>query len=126
MTDLLAIGFGGFLGSISRYFIFVMEDKLLPNTIFPFGTLIANLAGSFLIGVTLGLSIKFQLLSKGSFWYFLFVIGFLGAFTTFSTFSKNNLLLLIEKHYFLFILNIFLNIFLGLFLVAIGYFVVKR
>ncbi|WP_240628520.1 fluoride efflux transporter FluC [Bacillus salacetis] len=75
---ILAIACGGFIGAIARYaagnFI---KRKLNPG--FPFSTLIVNLAGAFLLGVLLGRGIE-------GLAYAFFGVGFLGAFTTYSTF----------------------------------------
>nr|VFJ88547.1 MAG: CrcB protein [Candidatus Kentron sp. H]VFJ90565.1 MAG: CrcB protein [Candidatus Kentron sp. H]VFJ96711.1 MAG: CrcB protein [Candidatus Kentron sp. H] len=122
---LLTIGLGGFLGAIGRYLIF-MADRHLFHHHFPFGTLFVNLTGSLLIGLALGLGVKYDILSRGSPGYYLFVTGFLGAFTTFSTFSQDNLILLMDKHYGSFTANILLNVVLGIALAALGYFLVHK
>ena len=126
IINLLTIGLGGFLGAISRYLVFMIDDKFYHQTAFPLGTLAVNLLGSLLIGIALGLSIKYDILNRGSFSHYLFVTGFLGAFTTFSTFSQDSFRLLIEKHYWLFIGNIFLNVAIGILFVALGYFIITK
>lgn len=77
MIQLFLIAFGGFWGAISR---FMITKKLQSSQIFPIGTLTVNLLGVFLLGILFGLQIKGNL-------YALFGVGFLGAFTTFSTFK---------------------------------------
>ena len=124
--NLLTIGVGGFLGAISRYLVFMIDDKFYHHTEFPLGTLTVNLIGSLLIGIALGLSVKYSLLSRGSFSHYLLITGFLGAFTTFSTFSQDSFQLLIEKHYLFFIGNIFLNVIMGISLAALGYLLVIK
>ena len=126
MMNILIVGIGGFLGAISRYLVFMLDDHFYRSTKFPLGTLIVNLIGSLLIGIALGLSLKFNILNRGSFSHYLFVTGFLGAFTTFSTFSQDSFQLLTDKHYWFFIGNIFLNVVLGILLATIGYYLVTR
>lgn len=72
------VGFGGIFGSLARYFLgrFVTERLKM---IFPFGTFIINITGAFMLGMVNGTG-----LGGGA--YFLLAEGFLGAYTTFSTF----------------------------------------
>lgn len=123
--NLLTIGLGGFLGAISRYLIFMADRYFYHHYHFPLGTLFVNLVGSLLIGIALGLSVKYDILSRGSPGHYLFVTGFLGAFTTFSTFSQDNLILLMDKQYWSFMANIFTNVVLGLALAALGYLFIR-
>ncbi|MBM7580479.1 fluoride efflux transporter CrcB [Jeotgalibacillus terrae] len=74
--NLLLLSVGGFLGAISRYLISSYGNKAFP--VIPFGTLLVNLLGSFLLGVVIALELS-------SAFNALFATGFLGAFTTFST-----------------------------------------
>lgn len=126
IINLITIGIGGFLGAISRYLVFILNDKFNHQTGFPLGTLAVNLIGSLLIGIALGLSVKYNLLNKGSFSHYLFITGFLGAFTTFSTYSQDSFQLLTEKHYGFFFSNIFLNVVIGISLSAIGYVLITK
>jgi len=125
-TNLLVIGFGGFLGAISRYLVFMIDDHFYHQTEFPLGTLAVNLVGSLLIGLALGLSVKYEILSRGSFGHYLFVTGFLGAFTTFSTFSQDSFQLLLGKHYWFFVGSVMMNVVLGISLAAVGYALIAR
>ncbi|MBU8878344.1 fluoride efflux transporter CrcB [Bacillus sp. FJAT-29790] len=79
MINILLIGIGGFLGAIARY-ITVNYIKRRSRIKLPIGTLTVNLLGSFLLGYLLGMD------GKGSLFLFLGT-GFMGAFTTFSTFK---------------------------------------
>jgi CrcB protein len=126
LQQLLIIGFGGFMGAISRYLVYFGLSHFIKNNMLSWGTLTVNLLGSFLIGIILGLSLKYDFINKGTVLNILFVTGFLGAFTTFSTFSQDNLLLLIDRQYVLFVINILLNLVLGIALVAAGYFLILK
>ena len=80
----LVIAFGGALGAMGRYAIVTFILPVTPHK-FPWGTLVANVIGSAIIGVLAIVIIEKQLL--GPQWRLLFITGFLGALTTFSAFS---------------------------------------
>lgn len=84
MNMILAIAFGGGLGSVARHYSILAAAKLWGQA-FPYGTLLVNVAGSFIIGVLMELMArKWQVpLETRAF----LVTGFLGGFTTFSAFS---------------------------------------
>lgn len=71
----LLVGIGGFLGAVLR---FALNNIFNEGHSFPFGTIIVNLLGSFLLGVLAGNEMGNKL-------YFFIGVGFMGAFTTFST-----------------------------------------
>ena len=84
VKTLLAVGAGGALGAIARYLVFVSVGHLLGHG-FPYGTLAVNIVGSLLMGVlieTMALAWSVSMEAR-----LFMVVGFLGAFTTFSTFS---------------------------------------
>lgn len=83
IQKLLVVAFGGSIGAVLRYLIFLISEKS-PSHSFPWATLAVNLAGSFLIGLVWGILDKIYV-SPGI-RLFLFV-GILGSFTTFSTFA---------------------------------------
>lgn len=91
MLQLIAIAAGGALGSLARYGMSNAVYALLGRG-FPWGTLAVNLLGSFLMGLLFVLLL--ERLSLGPEWRGAVLIGFLGAFTTFSTFSIETLNLL--------------------------------
>lgn len=78
------VAFGGSVGALSRYGITLLSVKFFSDR-FPHGTLIVNLTGCFLIGLVFALGSGKNFISP-SFRLF-FITGFLGAFTTFSTFA---------------------------------------
>ena len=91
MKQLLVIGLGGFVGSIVRFLV----QKLNLHWHFlsiPLGTLTVNVLGSLLIGFIMGISAKSELLSPTV--RLFLMVGFCGGFTTFSSFSAENLTLM--------------------------------
>ena len=74
---------GGGLGSCLRYLITVYAKAI--NALFPWGTLVANLLGCFLIGLLMGYFTKLNIAKEEV--YLLFIVGFCGGLTTFSSFT---------------------------------------
>ena len=93
MVYSLAVAAGGALGALSRYWL-MLWVAALGATRFPWGTLLVNVLGSCAIGVLYVLISEKLVLTEH--WRALLVGGYLGAFTTFSTFSIDALLLLQE------------------------------
>jgi fluoride exporter len=94
MTDLrmlLAVAAGGALGSVARYLVGIGSTRLFGLG-FPWGTLIVNIAGSFLIGAFVELfALKWDLPQEVR---VLLTVGVCGGFTTFSTFSLDTYVLM--------------------------------
>jgi len=111
IKTLMAIGCGSFLGGIARY---LLSRGIHNSTIstFPLGTFWVNISGCFLIGLFYGLSERGSL-SNAELRLFL-TVGFCGGFTTFSTFSNENLALLRDGSFYYFTLYTGLSVFLGL------------
>jgi CrcB protein len=86
----LAIAFGGAFGAVSRFWLHSAVQRINGSS-FPLGTFAVNILGSFLIGVFFVVLAEKAQLSEP--WRPLIVFGFLGAMTTFSTFSLDALLL---------------------------------
>jgi len=105
LTLLLIIGMGGFLGAISR-FVIAHYVQNASNSLFPIGTLTVNVLGSFIIGFA---AMLFAQVVEPEYKAFI-ITGFLGALTTFSTFSLENVTMLQDGNYNHVALNIFLNI----------------
>lgn len=82
--DYLWVGIGGFFGANARYAMTRLAlDRMGPS--YPWGTFLINLAGAFLIGVVLTIIMDRAVVDP--FWRQVIVIGFLGGFTTFSSYT---------------------------------------
>ena len=118
MLRLVCIAAGGAIGAVARYGVSGWTQNISPGT-FPWGTLCVNTVGSLVIGLFWGLSEPTGISPSVRFF---FAIGFLGAFTTFSTYSLETLNLLRDKETLLAFVNIGLNNLLALVFVFGGYF----
>ena len=90
MKSLLLVFLGGGLGSSLRYVIGNYLNS--SSTGIPYGTFLANILGSLLIGIILGLAAKHEAVSQNTILFL--ATGFCGGFTTFSTFAYENHILL--------------------------------
>tara|TARA_R110000868_G_scaffold1211_2_gene9296 strand:+ start:13634 stop:14026 length:393 start_codon:yes stop_codon:yes gene_type:complete len=123
LISLLSVGAGGFLGATSRYLLAVSVDEYIKPEQFPFGIFIVNIVGCLLIGLLAGI---FELKGWMNVELRLFIfVGFLGGFTTFSTFINDTFLLGREGEMMAALLNVGGQVLLGLLFVWVGYFVVK-
>jgi len=91
MNIILSIAAGGALGAVARYLVMVQAGHLFGLN-FPFGTIIVNILGSFMLGALAEVSAIVW--SIGGELRAMLVVGFLGSFTTFSAFSLDTLTLL--------------------------------
>jgi CrcB protein len=95
MKYLLFIALGGASGAVSRYLLANWAHGLWEGKI-PVGTLLVNMLGSFAIGVIYVLLVERQFIHPD--WRGVLMVGFLGAFTTFSTFSLETISLFEAGH----------------------------
>ncbi len=117
LRNIFIVGTGGFIGSVMRYLLQIAVEKGLEST-FPFGTFIANISGSFIIGMVYALSEKGTLMGPG--WRLFLAVGICGGYTTFSSFSYNNLNLLKDNSITYFLFNTGGSLFLGILAVYLG------
>jgi CrcB protein len=122
LKNILLIGTGGFLGSVARYFI----SRLNLSTSFlsiPVGTLLVNVSGSLIIGFLMGFSERSTVLTTEA--RLFLMVGLCGGFTTFSSFTMENLSLLHNGQIFQIFLYTSLSVLLGFFAVWLGYALTK-
>lgn len=114
MTKIFLVFLGGGLGAICRYLVTTFFAGKFGN--FPAGTFAANILGSFAMGLVLGFLISRNLENFRLF----AAVGFLGGFTTFSSFSAETLNLIQSGQIFLATINIFGSIAAGIFACVAG------
>jgi CrcB protein len=117
MQNVLIIGIGGFLGAIARYAIGLWIGQRWGRS-FPLGTFFINVSGSFLIGFLMSLFTERLMLNPQ--WRMFFVIGFLGAYTTFSTFEYETGALLKDSEWLIASLNVVLSVLVGFAALKLG------
>lgn len=121
IKSILAVGAGSFLGGAARYLISLAMKGLKKG--FPWATLVVNLMGCFLIGLLWGVFSKNG--TEGSNWALFLTVGLCGGFTTFSTFSKEALVMLQGGNVWGFAGYVAVSLVAGIALVAFGYFLVR-
>jgi CrcB protein len=118
LTNILLVGFGGFIGSILRYLASGYVQQSTKSIDFPYGTLAVNVIGCFIIGFLAQLAEERGMFTSES-RLFVFV-GILGGFTTFSSFGNETLNLARDSQTMNALANISANMFFGLFAVWLG------
>jgi len=118
LKQLLLIGLGGFLGSVARFLVSQLNTRVEWFSI-PIGTLTVNVLGSLLIGFLIGISEKSPILTVEL--RLFLMVGLCGGFTTFSSFSGENLMLLRNGQYLSLFLYTGLSVLLGFTAVYLGY-----
>jgi CrcB protein len=113
----LLIGLGGFLGANARALVAEWAARRF-GTAFPYGTFIANISGSFLLGVVMVVLTHRDLLQSP--YRLFFAVGFLGAYTTFSTYTYESLGLLQDGNFLLAFVKLFGSVAIGLLGVFLG------
>ncbi len=118
MTKIVLVLVGGGLGALSRYGISILAAQFFGAR-FPWGTLIVNLSGCFLIGLCFALADRGMNIMNPSARLF-FVTGYLGGLTTFSTFALETVNALRAETHMITAANFFANNVLGAALVFLG------
>lgn len=119
---ILIVGTGGFIGTVGR---FLLSRLIHANTLtsFPLGTFTVNIIGCLLIGIIYGIAGKSNIISPDL--RLFLTVGVCGGFTSFSTFSSENLFLLKDGNFMLFALYTSLSVFLCLVAVYLGNLITK-
>ena len=118
IKNLILIGTGGFIGSVARYLVSRLSTHVEWLSI-PLGTLVVNVLGSLLIGFLIGISEKSALLNVELRMFLM--VGLCGGFTTFSSFTGENLMLMRNGQFLSLLLYTGLSILLGFTAVYLGY-----
>ncbi|MGA1226982.1 MAG: fluoride efflux transporter CrcB [Tamlana sp.] len=121
MKQFLLVFLGGGFGSVLRYIVGKRLNSI--ETGIPYGTFAANILGSLLIGIILGLAIKNNTLSNNQ--TLLLATGFCGGFTTFSTFAYENHVFLKTGDFTSFAIYTIASFTVGFLAVFLGMFLVK-
>lgn len=117
MSNLLIIGLGGFLGSVTRYGVALWIGQRWGRS-FPLGTFFINITGSLVIGFVMHLLTE-RFLAPPQ-WRLFLAVGFLGAYTTFSTFEYETGSLLKDGEWLIAALNVVLSVFVGFVALKLG------
>jgi CrcB protein len=117
MTKYFLLAAGGAIGTVLRYSLSGLTYRA-ANSVFPWGTLCVNLAGSFVIGLLWGI---FEIQNLSSNMRNFIFIGILGGFTTFSTFTLESLNLFRDGEIRLALTNVLASNIIGLALVFAGF-----
>jgi CrcB protein len=123
LIPFLLVGIGGFIGANARFVVARLVGALF-ETRFPLGTFIINVSGSFLLGV-LGTIVEQKLILNSEAMRLALGVGFLGAFTTFSTFEFETHALFSDGSWLTATTNMVASLFLGLVAVRAGIVVAK-
>jgi CrcB protein len=122
MGKLFLIGLAGFVGTLGRYGLSGVVAKRYGET-FPFGTLVVNLIGCFLVGLLFYLMQERFLVNQNV--RTIVLIGLLGGFTTFSSLGLQTFTLLQDGEFGLAVVNLGASNLIGLFMVWVGYTLAK-
>lgn len=117
MLKYMMVGVGGFLGAIARFWLDGYVNERLGSG-FPYGTFIINCSGSFLIGLVL--TLVADRAHWNPHWRYLIAIGFIGAYTTFSTFEYETLRMVQGSEFLIAGLYVGLSVVLGFVSVWLG------
>lgn len=117
MGKYFAVGVGGFVGSVARFWLAVYVGQRM-GTRFPYGTFLINVSGSFLIGLVMTVLTERTHLSPT--YRYLIPIGFIGGYTTFSTFEYETLRAIQDGQFTIGLLNMVLSVLVGFLMVWTG------
>lgn len=122
MLKILIVGAGGFLGAIARFVVASWIGQKWGRS-FPLGTFFVNVSGSFFIGLLMSLFTERFMVNPQ--WRLLLVVGFLGAYTTFSTFEYETGGLIKDGEWLIALLNIVFSVVAGFAALKLGEIIAK-
>ncbi len=122
MARWLVVGVGGFLGSVTRYWLAGVVQRSTESS-FPLGTLAVNVLGSLILGIVMALSLERELIDPEV--RLFLAVGFCGGFTTMSTLSYETLALLRDGGLGAALLNALVSLFVCVFAVWVGYLIAR-
>jgi len=111
LVKLLAVAAGGAVGACTRYLVSLWAAERYGSD-FPYGTLLVNVTGCFIIGVFLTLTTERMIVNP--YWRLVVAAGFLGGLTTFSSFGYETLRLADSANFLPAFSNVALNLCVGL------------
>jgi CrcB protein len=118
----LIVGIGGFFGAVTRYGLAVWIGQKWGRS-FPMGTFVINITGSLLIGLLMPLLTERFMTNPQ--WRLFLAVGFLGAYTTFSTFEYETGALLKDGEWLIACINVFASVIVGFMALKIGEVIAK-
>jgi len=116
LTNILCVAAGAIVGALARFLVTNVSSEISHHHGFPYGTLIVNVVGSFIVGYVLTWTAD----HTHDHWRLLAATGFCGAFTTFSAFAYESLAYWHQGRYAIFLANIGLNNALCILAVGLG------
>lgn len=122
IINLAIVGAGGFLGAIARFAIASWVGQKWGRS-FPLGTFFVNVSGSFFIGLLMSLFTEKFMVNQQ--WRLLLVVGFLGAYTTFSTFEYETGGLIKDGEWFIALMNVVFSVIAGFIALKVGEVIAK-
>lgn len=122
MSQLIAVGLGGFIGACMRFSITKLMNRYFQYL--PFGTLLSNMLAGFLIGTIIGM--QRQATASSEHLHLFLVVGILGGLSTFSAFSIETICFMEKAQYLKAGLNVLLNTGLSFTLVVVGLLLAKH
>jgi len=110
MMKVMMVAVGGSIGATTRYLVSTWAAEKF-GTDFPYGTLIVNVVGCFIIGAFMTLATERLIVSP--YWRLLVTVGFVGGLTTFSSYSYETFKLLEEANIMMAMYNLLANVMMG-------------
>ncbi|MBP2628020.1 MAG: CrcB-like protein [Firmicutes bacterium] len=117
MLKVMMVAVGGGIGATTRYLVSTWAAEKF-GTDFPYGTLIVNVVGCFIIGAFMTLATEKLIVS--AYWRLLVTVGFVGGLTTFSSYSYETFKLLQDADIMMAVYNLLGNIMIGFFATWLG------